>query len=72
MAPHGSWESSSFVSFMENERKEEKFQHNRLHGALPVNMSGFFGDIPIYSVGAVDFNTAASIILGGTIVEPSK
>lgn len=35
-------------------------------------MQGFFGDIPIYSVGSVDFNAAASIILGGTAVETSK
>ncbi|RCN28891.1 hypothetical protein ANCCAN_25361 [Ancylostoma caninum] len=40
--------------------------------ALPATCSAYFGDCPLYAVGAVDFNTAASIILGGTIVEPSK
>ncbi|VDK50424.1 unnamed protein product [Cylicostephanus goldi] len=40
--------------------------------ALPATCSAYFGDCPLYAVGAVDFNVAASIILGGTIVEPSK
>ncbi|KAL6741470.1 hypothetical protein Aduo_014721 [Ancylostoma duodenale] len=40
--------------------------------ALPATCSAYFGDCPLYAVGAIDFNAAASIILGGTIVEPSK
>ncbi|ETN68618.1 hypothetical protein NECAME_15728 [Necator americanus] len=40
--------------------------------ALPATCSAYFGDCPLYAVGAIDFNAAASIILGGTVVEPSK
>ncbi|KJH46993.1 hypothetical protein DICVIV_06923 [Dictyocaulus viviparus] len=40
--------------------------------ALPSNCAAYFGDCPLYAVGAIDFNAVASIILGGTIVETSK
>lgn len=33
---------------------------------------GFFDDCPIYSLAAIPFDEAASIILGGTIVEENK
>ncbi|KAK5976047.1 hypothetical protein GCK32_010068 [Trichostrongylus colubriformis] len=45
---------------------------NGVMAALPATCSAYFGDCPLYAVGAIDFNAVASIILGGTIVEPSK
>ncbi|VDM59145.1 unnamed protein product, partial [Angiostrongylus costaricensis] len=40
--------------------------------ALPTTCAAYFGDCPLYAVGAIDFNAVASIILGGTIVDSSK
>uniref|UniRef100_A0A1I7XK57 Protein kinase domain-containing protein n=1 Tax=Heterorhabditis bacteriophora TaxID=37862 RepID=A0A1I7XK57_HETBA len=40
--------------------------------SLPATCSACFGDSPLYAVGAIDFNTAACIILGGLIVDAAK
>ncbi|WKY13201.1 hypothetical protein Q1695_004199 [Nippostrongylus brasiliensis] len=45
---------------------------NGVLSTLPATCSAYFDDCPLYAVGAIDFNAVASIILGGTIVEPSK
>ncbi len=31
-----------------------------------------FDNCPLYAIGAVDFGAAASIVLGGTIIDPSR
>ncbi|KAJ1360104.1 hypothetical protein KIN20_019000 [Parelaphostrongylus tenuis] len=46
--------------------------HGGPMAALPANCSAYFGDCPLYAVGAIDFSAAASIILGGTIVDSSR
>ncbi|CAD6198801.1 unnamed protein product [Caenorhabditis auriculariae] len=53
-----SWEEASFI--------------NSNLPLLPAAVSEYFDGCPLYANGAIDFNDAASIILGGTIVEPSK
>ncbi|CAI4222797.1 unnamed protein product [Auanema sp. JU1783] len=54
----GNWEAASFSAG----GKEP----------LPATIEEYYGDTPLYAVGAIDFNTAASIILGGTLVDASK
>ncbi|KAK6035160.1 hypothetical protein COOONC_27336 [Cooperia oncophora] len=45
---------------------------NGVMAALPATCSAYFDDCPLYAAGAIDFNAVAAIVLGGTVVEPSK
>ncbi|VDP04881.1 unnamed protein product [Heligmosomoides polygyrus] len=71
------WQAASFVRelfFLSSftNVSSAQLQQNGIMAALPATCSAYFGDCPIYAVGAIDFNAVASIILGGTIVESSK